>query len=259
MTLVPTTRRSICYITRRSLATGTRGARGHGWYQNYRDGKGGRHLQGEYYDARNLDECRAWNESILAMGSTSVYMNVVLEPKRADIDLTKLTGDRFRLEMELASGVMPTTVDNFVQLLPAYQSTSFYRIERGVGLVGGDVLGNSGRAGQAATGAPLSLAVDDPLAMWHLPGTVSMLVSRVGEIDSRFLFVTTPAPHVDGIHRAFGQLSEDSLALVSDWQASLLTRHGVPTSFQMMIDDCGVSGDYQVPDKQQVVRVDGSR
>ena len=92
--------------SRRSLASGTRGARGHGWYVNYRAGKGGRHLQGEYHDRESPNECAAWNDAILAMGSERVYMDIVMEtrrtvqlnPKKIELPpLDSLTGDKFRI------------------------------------------------------------------------------------------------------------------------------------------------------------------
>lgn len=242
--------------SRRSLASGTRGARGHGWYVNYRAGKGGRHLQGEYHDRESPNECAAWNDAILAMGSERVYMDIVMEPRRTvqlnpkKIELPpldSLTGDKFRIEMDVATKVMPETAQNFIDLLSAevhgYLGTRLYRVEKGVGLKGGDVLANSGRLGKAANGNPMALEIhSDPLAMWHLPGTVSMIVPKVKEIDSRFLLVSQPAPHIDGIGRAFGRMTPESLEVVVKWETTLLTKTGVPTSFDLIVTECGVGG-----------------
>jgi cyclophilin family peptidyl-prolyl cis-trans isomerase len=228
-------------MMRRTLATGTRGARGHGWFVNYRAGKGGRHLQGEYFEHETLEQQLAWNQAILELGSTNVEMELKVVPK-AEEEPSSV----HRLMMRLASTVMPETCDNFVQLAEReYSGTKLYRMERNVGFCGGDVLTNTGRSGRPAVSSPtdpLSLPiVSDPLAMWHVPGTVTMLVSTVGEVDSRFLLCHSTAPHMNGIHRAFGVLENESIQVLQQLQGSLLTKNGVPINVDLVIGDCKVS------------------
>lgn len=238
----------------RSFATGTRGARGHGWFVNYRAGKGGRHLQGEYFERESQNECAAWNDAILSLGSQRVYMDIVAEPRRSiqlnphRIELPPLdmlSGEKYRISIDLATKVMPETTQNFIDLLGSstegYLGTRLYRVEKGVGLKGGDVLTNTGKTGKAANGNPTALEIhNDPLAMWHIPGTVSMIVPRVKDIDSRFLLISQMSPHIDGIGRAFGRMTPESLEVVVKWETSLLTRSGVPTSFDLVVTECGV-------------------
>jgi cyclophilin family peptidyl-prolyl cis-trans isomerase len=241
----------------RSFATGTRGSRGHGWYVNYRAGKGERHLQGEYHDRESPQECAAWNEAVLQLGSTKVYLDIVAEPRRQTTTirskkmievppLDSLQGEKYRIEMEIASTVMPETTRNFMDLMAkpfgdkGYLGTRLYRIEKNVGLYGGDVLTNTGKTGKAALGMPLRIDVEsDPLPLWHIPGTITMLVPKVGEIDSRFLLCTQAAPHIDGICRAFGRMTEPSLEVVRNWQLNLLTREGIPTAYDLIVVECG--------------------
>jgi cyclophilin family peptidyl-prolyl cis-trans isomerase len=228
----------------RHFGTGSRGARGHGWYVNYREGtKGGRHLRGEYFE-RDFEECSLWNQSVLQLGSTQVYLDVVAAVK-SDGAEKEITGDeeRHRLKIDLASTVMSETTDNFLQLVNqenGYKGSILYRFERNVGVCGGDVLSNTGKTGKAALGTPLTAEINDPLAMWHLPGTVSMLVPKVGEIDSRFMLLTQTAHHLDGIHRVFGQMQPESLATVEEWVSKIITRDGRPSSYDLVIVDCGV-------------------
>lgn len=308
------------------FATGTRGSRGHGWYANYRAGKGGRHLQGEYFNhhlhptnnTKDVDvdteldssespaiTAQTWNDAVLQLGSMHCYLDICLEPRRGSNTssssnqkpgrvvvvppLEELHGDVVRLELEIASTVMPTTCQNFTDLLtspsssafaipidddtrsstlpPGYLGTRLYRFEQNVGICGGDVLTNTGRTGRAFRGAPLHLYLDttnnnaasmntgnnnnntnngaasnipDPLALWHLPGTVTMLVPTVGAIDSRFMICTQEAPHIDGMCRAFGRLSEASLRTAQQWQKSLLTRQGIPTAYDLIVVGGGV-------------------
>jgi cyclophilin family peptidyl-prolyl cis-trans isomerase len=239
---------------------GTRGSRGHGWFINYRSGRGGRHLQGEYFDRESPEQCAAWNDAILKLGSKRVYMDIVLEPRRATValktkiyplpDVERLTGEKHRLTIDLASTVMAETAQNFIDLLcrkkdgivtHGYIGSRLFRVEKNVGLKGGDVLTNTGKAGKAAYGTPMQMEIrKDPLALWHIPGTVSMLVPTVGEIDSRFLLVSHPAPHIDGICRAFGQMTPESLAIVARWQSTLITAKGIPTAYDLIIVDGGI-------------------
>jgi cyclophilin family peptidyl-prolyl cis-trans isomerase len=241
-------------VSHRSFATGTRGSRGHGWYVNYRAGKGGRHLQGEFQD-RSLEDCQEWNAAILKLGSRRAYLDVVVEPARTNVQkrgevppLDSLKGERHRLIIDLAVQVMPETCQNFIDLCAVetegYKGSMFYRIEPKVGLCGGDVLTNLGRTGKAAAGNPLNLTLkEDPLAMWHVPGAVTMVVTDVNEIDSRFILCTGAAHHLDGINRAFGTMTPESMAIVQSWEADVLTKKGVPATFDLVVVDCGVMDD----------------
>lgn len=236
--------------SQRSFATGTRGSRGHGWYVNYRAGKGGRHLQGEYQD-RSKDDCQAWNASVVKLGSKTAYLDVVVEPARSNAfvrgkvpDLNTLVGEKHRLYLELATAALPETCQNFIDLCQAdtegYKGTLFYRIEPGVGICGGDVLTNIGKTGKAAAGTPLQQRVSDPLPLWHVAGTVSMVVTQVEDIDSRFILCTSTSHHLDGINRAFATMTPESVAVVKEWETTLLTKQGVPASCDLVIVGAGV-------------------
>ena len=75
----------------------------------------------------------------------------------------------------------------------------------------------------------------------HIPGTITMIVPTVNEIDSRFLMCTQRAPHIDGICRPFGMITPDSLSILTTWQMNLLTlKGGIPNAFDLYIVDCGL-------------------
>jgi cyclophilin family peptidyl-prolyl cis-trans isomerase len=218
-------------------------------------------LQGEYHDRPSLAECQAWNQSVLGLGSssesplpTSVWLDVAVEQKGGAVEdvagqrvvppLETLTAPLQRLELDMAPAVMAETCHNFTALVQNkdYDGSLLYRFEKQVGLCGGDILTNTGDTGRSYI--PDRLAVNvagDPLVLWHVPGTVSMLVSTVDEVDSRFFFCTAHSPHLDGIHRAFGQLTPASLEIVQEWQKTLLTRDGgVPTTYDMIVVRAGL-------------------
>ena len=310
---------------------GSRGSRGHGWYLKYREGRGGRHLQGDYWDRKEQHyDMNVWNDAVLGLGCQYVYLDVAVEPpatataiatansvasgsnsesedlveqkeeyEGSDIDVTPSEGDdddaegadsieskqqhvtvsspprtieaapaplaTERLVMRVASTIMPETCINFMGLCQdaAYKDTILYRIEKQVGICGGDVLTNTGKTGRCWQDFPyeskgqklllrpnplrrsLPPSKEEPMAMWHVAGTVSMLCPTVNEVDSRFILCGKDAPHLDGIHRAFGTLEPQSLAKVQEWQETVLTSYGKPKSVTLRIVGCGVLENYE--------------
>ena len=69
-----------------------------------------------------------------------------------------------------------------------------------------------------------------------------MLVSTVGEVDSRFLLTHAAAPHMNGIHRAIGMLSDESRLVLENLHNTILTRNGAPLNVNMVVGDCGILG-----------------
>lgn len=69
----------ILVCQRRAFGTGARGSRGLGWYQKYRDGRGGRHLQGRHHDRESRDVLEQLNNSIFNFGSSWHYIKLQVE------------------------------------------------------------------------------------------------------------------------------------------------------------------------------------
>eukprot|EP00520_Triparma_pacifica_P008068 CAMPEP_0118651440 /NCGR_PEP_ID=MMETSP0785-20121206/10788_1 /TAXON_ID=91992 /ORGANISM="Bolidomonas pacifica, Strain CCMP 1866" /LENGTH=77 /DNA_ID=CAMNT_0006543895 /DNA_START=203 /DNA_END=433 /DNA_ORIENTATION=+ len=61
---------------RKNALRGSRGSRGQGWLIKYREGRGGRHLQGRWNV--DLDEMKEWNDKVMAMCDvkTTVYFDL---------------------------------------------------------------------------------------------------------------------------------------------------------------------------------------
>jgi cyclophilin family peptidyl-prolyl cis-trans isomerase len=70
---------NIPFSHRRTFGSGARGARGLGWYQKYRDGRGGRHLQGRHHDLESRDVLEQLNNSIFNFGSSWHYIKLQVE------------------------------------------------------------------------------------------------------------------------------------------------------------------------------------
>jgi cyclophilin family peptidyl-prolyl cis-trans isomerase len=204
---------------RASFGTGSRGSRGLGWYQKYREGRGGRHLQGKYWD-RNVEELQDLNQTVFNFGSDGHYLDL------------KIGSDVHRLELELATAALPMTTQNF-QLLSQdgfYQDTIVHRIEKKVGLCMGDVNKKEGKSGHchASLGPHGKLPETEPLVLSHLAGVVTMVCPGVDKVDSRFILLSEDAPHLDGMFVGFGRLNEASLAIVKELESTHYTTRGLP-------------------------------
>lgn len=237
---------------------GTRGARGHGWWINYRAGKGGRHLQGEYSHL-NVDDLKAWNDAVLSLGSQFVYMDIQVEPLHQESSSSSGGGagghqstiadnqlEKHRLVVELASEVLPRATQNFVNLLQAktdgFKTSTLHRVEKKVGLLGGNVWRGTGKCHEDFRLPTSATAMEhkEKLVLSHIPGVITMLSQRVQEIDSRFLLCTHHAPHMDGKALAIGRLDDESLAKVQEWESTLITQNGHPSTVTLRITDCGI-------------------
>jgi cyclophilin family peptidyl-prolyl cis-trans isomerase len=238
---------SICTETTRSFGSGggTRGSRGHGWWVNYRSGKGGRHLQGEYSHL-NVAELKTWNDAVFSLGSQFFYMDILMEPLHHD---AKEELEQHRLVLELASEAFPRATENFTKLLQAeadgYKSSTIHRIEKKIGLLGGHVWNGTGKCFEELRmpTSATSMQQKESMVLSHIPGVVTMLSQRVLEIDSRFMFCSHHAPHLDGKAVAIGRLDEESLKKVQEWESTVITQRGHPTTVALRITDCGILED----------------
>ena len=257
---------------------GTRGARGHGWWVNYRAGKGGRHLQGKYAHL-DQEEMASWNDAVFSLGSTRAYLDVVVESladnnNDEEQDSTNSSDDSkevHRLELELATAALPRATENVAKLFTdteiGYQSSTLHRIEKGVGLLGGLVADNphaqrknpnapitKRRMGRChpdfrmATSPTAMDISDEKLVLNHLEGVFTMLQPRIGEIDSRFLLLAKNAHHLDGVSVAVGRIaSKEALEQLQEWESSLITSHGVPTNVVLRVVGCGLLEEEKSP------------
>ena len=224
---------------------GSRGSRGHGWWVNYRSGKGGRHLQGEYSHL-DVESLAAWNDAVFSLGSRKALMEVSLEQIHSTQESSDAQTETQVLNLELASGVLPNAVQNFVNLLEAeedgYKGSALHRVEKSVGIQGGLVWNDTGRCHEdfRMPTSLCSMQQSENMVLAHIPGTLTMLSQRVQEIDSRFMMCSNHAPHLDGNALAIGRLDEESLGKIRQWESTLITRNGRPTSVALKITKCYV-------------------
>ncbi len=234
------------------MATGTRGARGHGWLKKYRAGLGGRHLQGRWH-FRDVNELDAVNDLVFDMNETlksEDYVGGSIIPTEAYLDLSVAGDTPRRVTIELASAALPKTTENFRLLCQekaeetglGYESTLVYKIEKTVGLCMGDVVSNDGTAGRChptfgTYASPYSFEDEGFLISHTGPGIVSMMSPGVHRNDSRFLITTTGAAQLDGRFVAFGRVKE-GLDVITDIATGVFTKRGRPT-VEIKIVGCG--------------------
>ena len=245
---------NIIIPTNRTMATGTRGARGHGWLKKYRAGLGGRHLQGRWH-FRNVDELNAVNDDVFAMNDSSTSKE---DDNLAYLDISVGGEESRRVVIELASAALPKTTENFKLLckekgssankedediIGGYESTMVYKIEKTVGLCMGDIVSNDGTGGRCHPKSgtymqPYSFEDEGHLISHTGPGIVSMMSPGVHRNDSRFLITTTDAPQLDGRFVAFGRV-RDGMDVIEDINSGVFTKRGRPT-VEIKIVGCGV-------------------
>eukprot|EP00579_Thalassiosira_antarctica_P007678 CAMPEP_0201883038 /NCGR_PEP_ID=MMETSP0902-20130614/15111_1 /ASSEMBLY_ACC=CAM_ASM_000551 /TAXON_ID=420261 /ORGANISM="Thalassiosira antarctica, Strain CCMP982" /LENGTH=277 /DNA_ID=CAMNT_0048411743 /DNA_START=25 /DNA_END=858 /DNA_ORIENTATION=+ len=232
--------------TLRSMATGTRGARGHGWLKKYRAGLGGRHLQGRWH-FRDVDELNAVNDEVFAMNESLNKDDNI--PTEAYLDLSVAGDAPRRVVIELASAALPKTTENFRLLCEEkgeevkYESTLAYRIEKTVGMCFGDVVTNDGTGGRChpksgTSHSPFSFEDEGFLVSHTGPGIVSMMSPGAHRNDSRFLITTADSAQLDGRFVGFGRVKE-GMDVINDIATGVFTKRGRPT-VEIKVVGCGV-------------------
>lgn len=231
------------------MGTGTRGARGHGWFKKYREGKGGRHLQGRYH-YRNVDELSDINEQVFSMNNNHDDNDSTTIGDKVYLDISLDGEDAKRVVIQLASRALPVTCTNFQKLCDGggdwgYKSTNVFKIEKGVGVCMGDVAGYDGKRGMCHPSVadphakvPFTFQHESHAISHTGPGIVSMLSTGVDKNDSRFIITTDNAPQLDGRYVAFGRVTEGLDYLLHDIAENVYTRRGRP-AVNIQVVSCG--------------------
>mmetsp|Transcript_20487 Transcript_20487/g.29234 ORF Transcript_20487/g.29234 Transcript_20487/m.29234 type:complete len:265 (+) Transcript_20487:129-923(+) len=240
----------------RAFATGSRGSRGRGWLTKYRDGKGGRHLQGRWWESQSEEYRAAWNNAIFDLGKKHAFFDFLTEGWK----------EPMRVEVELATAALPNTCKNFLELCQGfalsedpstlgYKNTIVHRIEKTTGLCMGDVLLQGGKAGRChpSLGTRGYSFEDEGFVLSHgaTPGILTMLSTGVHKNDSRFLITTAKANQLDGRCVAFGRVTE-GMDVVNQI-ANVFSKRGRPAN-DVIVVNCGLIEEHDLITKGKVSR-----
>lgn len=103
---------------------------------------------------------------------------------------------------------VPGIAGNFINLAKAgkYDGTVFHRVIEGFMIQGGDYENRNGTGGQAFEGG--MIADEFAPGLSHVRGTLSMANRGPNTNGSQFFIMHGEAPHLDGMHSIFGQVTE---------------------------------------------------
>lgn len=112
--------------------------------------------------------------------------------------------------VELFPEHAPITVEHFLDLVESgfYDGLTLHRIMTGFMMQGGCPYGQGiGGSGQNIVGEFLNNGIDNPIM--HTPGVLSMARAQdMNGASSQFFIMHGNAPHLDGVHAAFGRVIE---------------------------------------------------
>lgn len=130
------------------------------------------------------------------------------EATNADPETITLHTNQGDIELELFYDEVPKTSQNFLKLAKdgKYDGTIFHRVIPGFMIQGGDFENMNGTGGHAYGGGYIEDEFNDKFS--HVRGMLSMANRGPNTNGSQFFIMDGDAPHLDGRHTIFGQVTK---------------------------------------------------
>ena len=173
--------------------------------------------------------------SKLTPGCAKVFFDISIDGKPAG-----------RIEMTLASNIVPKTAENFRALCTgekgtgrsgkplSYKGSPFHRVITNFMCQGGDFTRQNGTGGESIYGEKFP---DENFTLTHTgPGILSMANAGRNTNGSQFFLCVRDTPHLDGKHTVFGYVSKGYN--VVKCIESYGSQSG-STSAAILVSDCG--------------------
>ena len=217
---------------RRSIAV-LRGAKGRGWYYQFQ-AEGQKSFTQKYKPPPAFD----WSFDNQGSNRPIAYFDVAAEGS--------IMG---RMKFELASDVVPETVNNFISLINGsgskgykYDNTSLYRIVKNVAIMGGDVENGDGSGNHSSLSK--RYIKDENFIIPHSErGLISMTSVGIDTGGSQFIIALNATPHLNGRGVVFGRMIEGE-SILKQIEA-IFTFRGAPAK-KLTIKEAGILDDDNI-------------
>ena len=173
-----------------------------------------------------------WEAGSSSSSRPRAYFDVSIDDEKAG-----------RIEFELASDIVPKTVDNFCKLVEGkaekvggYKGTKILKIHAGNAIMGGDVVHGDG-SGSHAAGSDRFIKDENFIIPHSGRGLLSMASVGKHTGGSQFYISLAENDHMNGRCVVFGRVVEGENVI--ETIEKIFCFRGVPTR-PIVIDDCGI-------------------
>lgn len=132
------------------------------------------------------------------------------DPVKDGEEVAVMETDKGKIVIRFFPNKAPKTVENFKKLANEkfYEGVKFHRTITNFMIQGGDPNTKKGSPTTWGTGGPGYMIDDELNDIPHKPGILSMAHAGPNTGGSQFFLMTGMAPHLDGVHTAFGEVVE---------------------------------------------------
>ena len=213
---------------RRSLVL-QRGAKGYGWWNKFQQ-QGAERFRQRYTPPTPFD----WSKKEDTLSRPHAFFDIRIEHEKLG-----------RIKFELASDVVPKTVENFKALclgtgikVGGYKGSKIHYVQKGTCVMGGDVeTPTCSGTGNHSAGVARYITDENYIIPHTSRGLLSMASIGVHTNGSQFYLSLSPMKHLNGRCVVFGRMveGEEALQVIE----KVFTFRGSPAR-EIVIENCGI-------------------